>query len=205
MIGILDADLGNLRSLSNALFSLGYDFKIVSSGDGFDSLTHLIIPGVGSYYTAMGNIDRQGLRQPIRRFAQSGRPLLGICLGLQVLCGSGEEVQPTEGLGLLAGRVIPFSRDSGLPVPHVGWNSVHQRASHPVFAKVKADVDFYFVHSYYYSSDHPQTIFATTDYGIEFCSVAVSGNVLGFQFHPEKSQTNGLRLLENFCEWDGRC
>lgn len=204
MIGVIDAELGNLRSLTNALDSLGFDVQVVTSPAGFDGLSHLIIPGVGSYATAMHNIRQKDLFQSILDFQRSGRPLLGICLGMQVLSETGEEVRTTEGLGLVPGKVVSLPQN-GLPVPHVGWNSVRQQRPHPVFRQVKDGVDFYFVHSFVLQPAREEIAYGTTEYGHEFCSVVARENVVGFQFHPEKSQANGLRLLENFCLWDGRC
>lgn len=205
MIGILDIDMGNLRSLSKAVYSLGYDFVLVREPRDLEDATHLMVPGVGAYRTAMLHIDGQGLRQPIRAFAAAGHPVAGICLGMQLLSTKGEEGGGSEGLGLVPGRVERMAPAGGLHLPHVGWNTTRFKAKHPVFHKVKDGLDFYYVHSYHFRCDDPADVLAVTDYGADVASIVGRGNVLGFQFHPEKSQANGLKLIENFCEWNGKC
>lgn len=205
MIGILDIQMGNLRSLSKAVYSLGYDFKLVRAPADLGDITHLMVPGVGAYRTAMLHIDGQGLRGPIRDFARGGRPVAGICLGMQLLSTSGEEGGESEGLGLIPGKVTRMRPDGDLHLPHVGWNTTRFRAKHPVFSKVKDGLDFYYVHSYHFTPDQPADTLATCEYGQAFTGIAGRANVIGFQFHPEKSQANGLKLIENFCDWDGRC
>jgi imidazole glycerol-phosphate synthase subunit HisH len=204
MIGIIDIDLGNLRSVSNAIDASGFDRQVVRSPAELDSTSHIILPGVGSFHTAMANMRRAGLAEPVRKFAASGRPFLGICLGMQLLADWGEEGGLTQGLGLVPGRVQRFAAERVKSIPHVGWNGVEQHVTHPVFAGVKSGVDFYFVHSYHLAPTDPTTLLATTDCGEVFASIVGRANVLGFQFHPERSQNNGLRLIENFCAWDGR-
>ncbi len=205
MIGILDIEMGNLRSLSKAIYSLGYDFVLVRAAQDLDSATHLMVPGVGNYRTAMSHVDAQGMREPIRAFAGTGRPVAGICLGMQILSATGEEGGDTQGLGLVPGRVVRMTPEGGLPLPHVGWNTTRlRRKDHPVFHKVKDGRDFYYVHSYHLRCYNPDHVLAETDYGADVAAIVGTGNVIGFQFHPEKSQANGLRLLDNFCAWDGK-
>lgn len=203
MIGILDVDLGNIRSVANAIYSIGYDYQIVREPDRIDQVSHLILPGVGSYYTAMDNLKRLNLFTKVREFAAAGRPVLGLCLGMQLLSGFGEEGGGAEGLGLIPGKVMRLECEPLLPLPHVGWNTLNIVRDHPVFYRVKSQVDFYFVHSYGFQCQDDESVLAVTDYGLPVTAVVGKGNVLGFQFHPEKSQGNGLRLLENFCDWDG--
>lgn len=203
-IGVIDIGIGNLGSLRNALYSQGWDTVLASEADHFDDITHLILPGVGSFAAAMQRLDDGGLTGQIRRFASSGRPLLGICLGMQLLAGFGSEGGKIEGLGLIPGQVDPIS-GAGLRIPHVGWNNARQVHEHPVLDGIRDDVDFYFVHSYRFVANDPNTIIAQTEYGEKFPSIVGKANVIGAQFHPEKSQTNGLRLLDNFCMWDGTC
>ena len=206
MIGILDLDMGNLRSLSKAVYSFGYDFVLVRSAKDLDDATHLMVPGVGAYRTAVSHVDGQGLRAGIRAFAASGRPIAGICLGMQILSATGEEGGESEGLGLVPGRVVRMTPEGGLHLPHVGWNTTRfKRKDHPVFHKVKNGRDFYYVHSYHLRCDNPDDVLAETDYGANVAAIVGHGNVIGFQFHPEKSQANGLRLIENFCGWNGQC
>jgi glutamine amidotransferase len=204
MVGIINADIGNLRSVTNAVDALGFEHILVDSAGQLGSLSHLILPGVGSYHEAMKHIERLRLRDGIVDFAASGRPLLGICLGMQLLSEVGEEVERTSGLGLLPGTVRHLPVVPGVRIPHVGWNSVTFSSSHPVLSDVKSGADFYFVHSYHFECP-ASAVLGTTEYGLSFCSIIGQGNVVGFQFHPEKSQVNGLKLLENFCGWDGRC
>lgn len=205
VIGILDIDMGNLRSVSKAVDALGHDQILVGAPGALADVSRLIIPGVGSYRTAMEHIDARGLRAPIRDFAGAGKPVLGICLGMQLLSAAGEEGGPSEGLGLVPGRVSRMRVSPELLLPHVGWNTTHVRAKHPVFKGVKDGRDFYYVHSYEFHCDDAAHALATSDYGREFTAIVGRGNVIGFQFHPEKSQANGLRLLDNFCGWDGAC
>ena len=205
MIGIVDMEMGNLRSVSNAVHSLGFDFKIVRGPEALDGISHLIVPGVGAYSTAMHHLERQGLKVALAAYAASGRPLLGICLGMHLLSSEGEEGGRTAGLGLVPGRVVKLVPGAGLAVPHVGWNNADFRATHPILDKVRNGADFYFVHSYQFVCDQEPDVIASTDYGPRLVSILGRKNVVGFQFHPEKSQANGLRLIENFCDWDGRC
>lgn len=205
MIGVLDLDLGNLRSVTNAVYSLGFDFRVLRDLRDIDDISHLIIPGVGAYPAVMGKVRERGLAEGIRKVAAEGRPLLGICLGMQILSTWGEEHGETEGLGLIPGRVKLLRPEGGLPVPHVGWNGIEFRRVHPLLRGVKAGVDFYFVHSYQFFCERDEDLLGETDYGGRVAAVVGHGNVVGFQFHPEKSQVNGLKLIENFCDWDGIC
>jgi len=205
MIGILNVALGNLRSMENSILQSGFDPIIVGDASRFDELTHLIVPGVGNFGAAVPEIDRRNLRIPIIDFVNSGRPLLGACLGMQLLMATGEEGGVHKGLGLIAGRVSRMTPPAGFRVPHVGWNVVDMRRAHPVFEGVKSRRDFYFVHSFAAHCDNDDDVLGTTDHGETIISVIGRANVIGFQFHPEKSQINGLKLIENFCHWDGKC
>jgi glutamine amidotransferase len=203
-IGILNLDLGNLRSVSNAIYSLGYDPRLVETPQELDGLSHLVIPGVGAFHTAMQHFESSGLLEPVRAFQRSGRPVLGLCLGMQMLAAVGEEGEETEGLGFIPGRVTRLDETLAPSVPHVGWNSVEWRRPHPVTEGVRSGVDFYFVHSYQVRLDTEADLLGATEFGMPIASVVARRNVIGFQFHPEKSQASGLRLIENFCGWDGR-
>lgn len=206
MIGILDIGMGNLQSVANAIYSLGYDSEFIFNKEGLGGITHLIIPGVGAYGKAMEIIHQRELLEPLREFAlQLKKPVLGLCLGMQLLAADGSEGGHTAGLDIIKGHVVKFPELARLSLPHIGWNTVQFKVVHPVFKKVKDLKDFYFVHSYYYLCQDEGNVLAETEYGIKFPSIVGENNVLGFQFHPEKSQTNGLLLLENFCEWDGLC
>ena len=204
-IGIVDIGIGNLGSLRNALYNEGWDTVSVSAEDDFTDLTHLILPGVGAFYAAMDRLGQSGLIEPIRRFAAQGRPMLGICLGMQILAESGTEGGDVPGLGLIPGQVVRIVPGDDLRLPHVGWNNAMQMAKHPLLVGIRNDVDFYFVHSYRFLAAKTENVLAKTDYGEEFPSIVGNGNVVGVQFHPEKSQVNGLRILDNFCRWDGAC
>lgn len=205
MIGILDLDIGNLRSVANAVAEGGFDPLTVAGADGLDRATHMIVPGVGHFGAAMARLRERGLVGPLRAFAASGRPLMGLCLGMQLLAALGTEGGETEGLGLVPGAVRRLPDAPGLPVPHVGWNAVSARRAHPVLDGLKPDRDFYFVHSYAFEVEDERDLVAVTDYGRPVAAVVGRGNVVGCQFHPEKSQVNGLRIVENFCRWDGTC
>lgn len=205
MIGILDIGMGNLRSVCNAVYQNGFDPVVVDSAAAFDDLTHLIIPGVGNFGAAVPELEKRQLRDPILDFAKGGRPLLGTCLGMQLMMGIGEEGGMHHGLGLIEGRVTRLDVGPGLRIPHVGWNELDVSRPHPVFSGIKTRCDFYFVHSYAVRCDNALDVLATTDYGGLVTAAIGRANVVGVQFHPEKSQVNGLRLIENFCRWDGTC
>lgn len=204
MIGVLNIGMGNLRSVENAVYQLGFDPLVVEHQEGFDDLTHLILPGVGNFSAAMPEIDARELKQPILDFVASGRPLLGTCLGMQLLMGMSEEGGIHAGLGLIAGKVARLQGE-GLRVPHVGWNILNMIRLHPIFQGIKKGRDFYFVHSYAAVCEQDEDLLASTEYGGPVTAVVGCANVVGVQFHPEKSQVNGLRLIENFCNWDGKC
>ena len=204
MIGVLNIGMGNLRSVENAVHQLGFDPVVVEHQNSFDDLTHLILPGVGNFSAAMPEIGTRQLMQPIMDFVASGRPLLGTCLGMQLLMGMGDEGGIHAGLGLIAGKVRRLQGE-GLRVPHVGWNILNMTRSHPIFLGIKKGRDFYFVHSYAAVCEQEEDVWASTEYGGPVTAVVGRANVVGVQFHPEKSQVNGLRLIENFCNWDGKC
>lgn len=204
-VGILNIEMGNLRSVSNAVYSLGYDPELIDTPEGVDEVSHLIIPGVGAFHTAMRRMRDRGLFEPVRDYAATGRPLLGLCLGMQLLASSGEEGDPTPGLDLVPGHVERLRADLVPAIPHVGWNSMELQREHPVVRGVRSGVDFYFVHSFRFAPDSAGDVLGSTEYGQTFAAGVARGNVVGFQFHPEKSQANGLRLIDNFCAWDGRC
>lgn len=204
-IGIIDVGIGNLGSLRGALYSLGWDTQTVACPADMTGLTHLFLPGVGSFSTAMQRLHAADLVEPVRRHAAEGHPVMGICLGMQLLADSGAEGGESAGLGLVDGNVSPFEKLPGLRLPHVGWNVLHPQQPHPLLKGIRTDVDFYFVHSYYFNAKSKAQIIGTTEYGLSYPSFVASGNVVGVQFHPEKSQRNGLRLLDNFCLWDGTC
>ncbi len=205
MIGILDLGIGNIRSLSNAIRRNGFDVEVAETEGLFQRFTHLIVPGVGHFQAGMGALAARGLQPHIAAFAAAGKPLLGVCVGMQLLATTGTEGGEMAGLGLIAGTVRRLELPPAYRVPHVGWNTLFQKQPHPLFEGVKQARDFYFVHSYALACDRAQDVLGETDYGGPVTVAVGSANVVGFQFHPEKSEANGLKLLENFCAWDGKC
>lgn len=196
-VAIVDYGMGNLKSIYNALLSLGTEPVIVRDSSSFDDFSHLVIPGVGAFKHAMDNLVSRGLDAQVKQFAGSGRPVLGICLGMQLLASTGSEPKVCDGLDLITAEVVPFSNITER-VPHIGWNAIEIVNESYILEGVKEGVDFYFVHSYYCSKVSPDNIIATTNYGIDFPSIIAKDNVVGVQFHPEKSQKNGLKILSNF-------
>jgi glutamine amidotransferase len=204
-IGIINIGIGNIGSVSNAVYSQGFDPILVSSAEDFEHITHLIIPGVGSYLAAMKLLRDGDLVEAIVGFVQQGKPTLGICLGMQLLSFIGFEGGQTEGLRLIEGEVMPLEKVKGLNLPHVGWNTVTHKREHPVLNGIKTGLDFYFVNGYFFKAKNDDDVIASSDYGQSFPSIIGNKNIIGVQFHPEKSQINGLRMLDNFCLWDGVC
>lgn len=204
-IGIIDYGMGNLRSVQKALQSVGADAVVLT--DPTDQVDRLILPGVGAFADGMANLTARGWVEPIRRFIDSGRPFLGICLGLQLLFdGSQEDAvggHPVPGLGLLPGQVVQFVPQNvqgkpRLKVPHMGWNAVSWQRSDPLLAGLTSGVGVYFVHGYYALPGDDSVISSTCDYGIKFCASIWRKNIWATQFHPEKSQAVGLQMLANF-------
>ena len=192
---LIDYDSGNLRSVSRALESQGVNPLITGEPADLDGADAVILPGVGSGPAAMDALNERGLVTPIKEYIASGKPFLGICLGLQLLMDSTEEGD-SRCLGVVPGnaRLLP----PGLKVPHMGWNNVNFKNPHPLVAGIPQDSYFYFVHSYYAAPQDLEGVGGTTEYGIPFCSIYASGNLVATQFHPEKSGPAGLRLYKNF-------
>ncbi|MGC5324813.1 imidazole glycerol phosphate synthase subunit HisH [Brevibacillus sp. SYSU BS000544] len=197
MIGVIDYGMGNLYSLGKALERLGYSFEFVSIPDKLAAYDGLILPGVGAFGDAMDNIRKLGLDQAIHAYAASGRPILGICLGMQLLFSRSEEHGEHEGLGLLPGEVIRFQGD--YKVPHMGWNQLVLRSEGNLLLDGVTNGDYvYFVHSYHVKVGESDDLLATTDYFQSVTAIVGRQNVYGMQFHPEKSGATGMRLLQNF-------
>ncbi|MBT8534586.1 imidazole glycerol phosphate synthase subunit HisH [Polynucleobacter paneuropaeus] len=203
-VGIVDVGIGNLGSLKSAIHELGFETLLVNDKSNLANCDSLILPGVGSFGHGVGALREASLDKAICEFAALGKPVLGICLGMQLLFAAGEEGGVSRGLSLIPGSVKRFPESIDLQIPHVGWNEVRLTKPHPLWTGIKTDVDFYFVHSYRVECD-PAYANGLTNYGADFPSFVARENVVGVQFHPEKSQRNGLRLLENFCLWNGRC
>lgn len=199
--GIIDYGAGNLRSVANAVHSLGIEPRIIDSPDGFDDVTHLILPGVGAFGDSMAELERRGLTDPIRRWIADDRPFFGICVGYQLLFDGGDENPGVAGLGVFKGQVVRFPAD-GRKIPHMGWNAANPAdASDPLWQGLGDAPFFYFVHSYYPVPDDPSLVAMETEYeGLRFASAIRRGRLLATQFHPEKSQQAGLRLLGNFLQ-----
>ncbi|MFQ5482613.1 MAG: imidazole glycerol phosphate synthase subunit HisH [Nitrospinaceae bacterium] len=204
MIAIVDYGMGNLRSVHKAFEAIGAEVCVTRDAPAIAAAQALVLPGVGAFRDCMANLEALGLVKTIRDFVHTGRPYLGICLGLQLLFEQSEEFGFVHGLGLLPGKVVRFTekdlqvRGQPLKVPHMGWNTLTLPKPSSLFAGIPRDPYFYFVHSYYVVPENEQMVAATTDYGIEFVSGVQYENIHAFQFHPEKSQKLGLRLLENF-------
>jgi glutamine amidotransferase len=196
MIAIVDYGVGNLRSVQKGLERVGAEAVVTSAPEVLDAALGVILPGVGAFGDAMANLRSRRLLQPVLRQVEQGKPLLGICLGMQLLFDESEEMGRHPGLGLLPGRVVRFP-EGELKVPHIGWNQL-QHGQSPLLEGVAPGAYAYFVHSYYAVPQEPGDVLAWTEYGVEFASVVGRDRVWGAQFHPEKSQEVGLRLLQNF-------
>ena len=207
MIGIVDYRAGNLTSVARALENLQKPCIITHDANILDGASHIIFPGVGAAGAAMANLRESGLDGHLKRWLREGKPVLGICLGTQVIFERSEEDE-TSCLGIVPGEVNRFPTDlredgKRLKIPHMGWNRVSFREGHPVFAGIPAEAEFYFVHSYYPAPEDAAWAAGWTDYGIRFCSAVAKANLVAVQFHPEKSGRPGLTLLANFCRWGG--
>lgn len=196
MIAVIDYGAGNLRSVVNAIDELGYQAKITSDPAEVLGARAVILPGVGVAADTMENLRRLGLAGPICQLIAEGRPFLGVCIGLQILFTGTEEGGWHECLNVISGRVKKLP--AGLKIPHMGWNQVKQRRSHPIFEGIPDEANFYFVHSYYVEPEDKSLVAGETDYGISICSVIARGNLIATQFHPEKSGEFGLRMYDNF-------
>ena len=199
MIGIVDYGMGNIQSVRNAFVRLGSSVRIVTSGREIAECRGLVLPGVGAFHMAMQNLSQMGLIPSIQQVVAQGTPLLGICLGLQLLAESSEEHGQHEGLGLIPGRVRRIPVSPGHRLPHIGWNTVslRPRTDDVLFAGIKNESAYYFVHSFMLDCE-ARYVTAVTDHGGPVTAAVQSGSIFAVQFHPEKSQTNGLRLLKNF-------
>ncbi len=207
MIAIIDYNAGNITSVARALHSIGQEFVITDDTKMLDSATHVIFPGVGAAGEAMAYLKQKNLHAWLKTCFQSGKPLMGICLGTQIVLDYSEENE-TDCIGLVAGSTRRFPdllEEAGraLKIPHMGWNSVTLKRQHPVFDNIRPEAEFYFVHSYYPSPEDETAVLGITDYGISFCSVMAVKNLVAMQFHPEKSGRPGLQILKNFCLWKG--
>ncbi|HYO89933.1 MAG TPA: imidazole glycerol phosphate synthase subunit HisH [Candidatus Limnocylindrales bacterium] len=201
MLAVIDYGAGNLRSVMHALTSLGVENVCVARTPGeLKGAVKLILPGVGAFGAGMQQLRAQDLVSPIRDAVEAGIPTLGICVGMQFLFEGSTEMGVHEGLGLLKGHVTRFPDQPGLKVPHMGWNQLHAERESPLIAGIRSASYAYFVHSYYCAPADPADVLLSTDYGFPFAAAVQRDNLYGVQFHPEKSQQTGLRLLSNFVE-----
>ncbi|MDH4236463.1 MAG: imidazole glycerol phosphate synthase subunit HisH [Nitrospira sp.] len=201
MIAIIDYGMGNLRSVSKAFEAVGHQAVVTRDARVIGNAGHVVLPGVGAFGDCMANVEQYGLVEPIKTAIQSGKPFLGICLGLQLLFTESEEFGPHRGLDIISGKVRRFEGGQALKVPHMGWNQVHIQRTCPLFDGIGDGSDWYFVHSYFVDPIDKQLAATMTTYGIPFVSSVWKDNIVACQFHPEKSQAVGLRLIKNFGEW----
>jgi len=199
-IAIIDYGVGNLRSVEKAFAATGQDAIVSSNKEELQKAKRLVLPGVGAFAACMSALHVYGLVDLVLERVKEGVPMLGVCVGMQMLFEGSDEFGKSEGLGLLKGRVRRFSDD--LIVPQVGWNRIHQNRKHPLFSGIVDDSFFYFVHSYFCEPEDGELIVGETSYGRNYASVVASRNVCGVQFHPEKSQAVGLKMLANFATFE---
>lgn len=200
MIGIVDYNMGNLASVKNAFSLLGEEVAVESDPEKLQKYDKLILPGVGAYGDAMEHLSVNGMDEAVKSYAASGKYMLGICLGMQLLFDSSEEFGSSKGLGLIAGKVVGFDTNKfshPLKVPHMGWNRMFTK-DHPLFKDMDQEHYLYFVHSFHAVCENEKNIIGETEYGYRFSSAVQHDNILGIQPHPEKSHKNGLTILKNF-------
>lgn len=205
MIAIIDYGMGNLRSVQKGFEKVGCEAVVTADPKVLLEAEKVVLPGVGAFADCMRNLEQGGFVEPLLRVIGEGRPFLGICLGLQLLFTESEEFGVHRGLDVIPGRVVRFPEgmregDEALKVPHMGWNQLAFKNRPPALAGIEEGTNVYFVHSYYVVPQDPAVVATTTCYGIEFCSAVWKDNVVATQFHPEKSQESGLRILKNFGE-----
>ena len=203
MIAILDYDAGNLKSVEKALGFLGEESRITRERHEVAKADKLILPGVGSFGPAMQQLKKYEIDKMLEEAAAEGKPLLGICLGLQLLFDGSEESPGVEGLHLLKGSILKIPDREGLKIPHIGWNSLNLAPDGRLFAGVAEGTYVYFVHSYYLKAEDESIVKASTEYGTQIHASVESGNIFACQFHPEKSSAAGLRILSNFAKIQG--
>lgn len=198
MVSIIDYGAGNLMSVKKALDFIGAESEITADKDKIKNASHVILPGVGSFGDAMASMAERGLVDTVREAALSGKPFLGICLGLQLLFAESDESPAVSGLGVLDGKILLIPKNDGLKVPHMGWNSVEIKQNSGIFKGISNGSYFYFVHSFYLNGANADEVAGTTQYGTEIQCAVEKGNLCATQFHPEKSGEIGLMLLKNF-------
>lgn len=200
MIAIIDYDAGNLRSVEKALISLGEDVVVSREADVLLAADKVILPGVGAFGDAMNKLKEYGLVEVINKIVAKNIPLLGICLGLQLMFEESDEAPGVKGLGLLKGKILRIPPKEGLKIPHMGWNSIDIKPQARLFKGIKNNSYVYFVHSYYLKADEEDIVAASTEYSVHIHASVESGNIFACQFHPEKSSDIGLKILKNFAQ-----
>ncbi len=203
MIAILDYDAGNLKSVEKALCHLGQECMITRNRREVEAADKLILPGVGSFGAAMEQLKKYDIDKMLQEAAAEGKPVLGICLGLQLLFEGSEESPGAEGLGLLKGQILKIPEKEGLKIPHIGWNSLQFPHNGRLFSGIAPGTYVYFVHSYYLKAQNEEIVTAVTEYGTDIHASVECGSVFACQFHPEKSSTAGLKILSNFAGIQG--
>ena len=196
-IAILNYNIGNLSSVQNALSALGADGRIISKSDEVANFDKLILPGVGAFGDAMAHLNQSGMNEAIKDFAKSGKYMLGICLGMQLLMDKSYEFGEFDGLGLIKGEVVKFE-SSNLKIPQMGWNRIEFMQKSALLDDIPNGAFLYFVHSFYVKNHNSENVVATCDYGVKFSAIIQKDNIFGIQPHPEKSSNIGLKILENF-------
>jgi len=196
IIAIIDYGAGNLRSVANAVKKLSYNPRVTSETSEVFDADAVILPGVGAAVDTMNSLEKLGMADALRQLIQRRRPLFAVCVGLQILLSGTEEGGWHECLGVIPGKVKRLPQ--GLKIPHIGWNQVKQRLTHPVFEGVPDEANFYFVHSFYAEPEDMSVVAGTTNYGVSMCSMVIKDNLVATQFHPEKSGEDGLKMYANF-------
>ncbi len=200
MIAIIDYGMGNLRSVQKGFERMGHEAIVTAEAEKVDRASKVVLPGVGAFEDAMAELQRRNLVEPVLGAINSGRPFLGICLGLQLLFETSHENGTHRGLGVLRGECLRFELPPEYSVPHMGWNQLLIRRRPPILEGIEEGTQFYFVHSYYVVPTEGEVIATETDYHTPFCSMIWRDNIFATQFHPEKSQANGLKILDNFAK-----
>ena len=198
MIAVIDYGAGNIRSVLKAFKYIGCDAKVTDDAGEIADAPAAVLPGVGAFGDAMDCLQKSGLVKPVLSFISSGKPFLGICLGLQLLFEESEECPGKKGLGVLKGKILKIPEAPGLKIPHIGWNSLDVKKDNSLFAKTGKNPYVYFVHSYYLKAEDRSIVSSTAEYGVTIDASIQRGNLFATQFHPEKSGTAGLQMLKNF-------
>lgn len=199
MIALIDYNMGNLCSVSNALNAVGAEYRIIDNGSELDKFDKIILPGVGNFGDGMEHLQARNFVEPLKQAVAADIPFLGVCVGLQMLFDNSEEAPGAVGLGIIKGSIIRFP--SGIEkVPHMGWNNVSFKVDHPLLDGVDSDTYFYFVHSYHAAPVNPDEVIGECEYIVKFPAIVGRGKLFATQFHPEKSQAPGLRIYKNFTD-----